>query len=167
MLTPTRLLVTGASASMNRPGRMPATRQSAARKYIAASELASVSFACAAAGVQVVVDDMLLDADVLAVWVVFWGLYRHSRLIQRVHRETYEDYVQLLRGMLAQLLQDVPGARARRSARPPVDLRLAAIGLTALLDGLWLEWCLEPGTFKPAEAVALCEGWIASLRQRA
>jgi TetR/AcrR family transcriptional repressor of bet genes len=107
-----------------------------------------------------------LDADVLAVWVVFWGLYRHSRLIQRVHRETYEDYVQLLRGMLAQLLQDVPGARARRSARPPVDLRLAAIGLTALLDGLWLEWCLEPGTFKPAEAVALCEGWILSLRPR-
>src|ERR1700733_8445912 len=50
MLTPTRLLVPGASASMNRPGRMPATRQSAARKYIAASELASVSFACAAAG---------------------------------------------------------------------------------------------------------------------
>jgi AcrR family transcriptional regulator len=107
-----------------------------------------------------------LDADVLAVWVVFWGLYRHSRLIQRVHRETYEDYVQLLRGMLAQLLQDPPGARTRRSARPPVDLRLAAIGLTALLDGLWLEWCLEPGTFKPAEAVALCEGWISSLRAR-
>jgi TetR/AcrR family transcriptional regulator, transcriptional repressor of bet genes len=107
-----------------------------------------------------------LDADVLAVWVVFWGLYRHSRLIQRVHRETYEDYVQLLRGMLAQLLQDPPGARARRSARPAVDLRLAAIGLTALLDGLWLEWCLEPGTFKPAEAVALCEGWILSLRPR-
>ncbi|HTL92259.1 MAG TPA: TetR family transcriptional regulator, partial [Steroidobacteraceae bacterium] len=23
-----------------------------------------------------------LDADALAVWVVFWGLYRHSRLIQ-------------------------------------------------------------------------------------
>jgi TetR/AcrR family transcriptional repressor of bet genes len=107
-----------------------------------------------------------LDADVLAVWVVFWGLYRHSRLIQRVHRETYEDYVQLLRGMLAQLLQDPPGLRARRGARAAVDLRLAAIGLTALLDGLWLEWCLEPGTFKPAEAVALCEGWISSLRRR-
>jgi len=32
-----------------------------------------------------------LDADALAVWVVFWGLYRHSRLIQRAHRETYQD----------------------------------------------------------------------------
>ncbi len=34
-----------------------------------------------------------LDADVLAVWVVFWGLYRHSPLIQRVHHETYQGYV--------------------------------------------------------------------------
>jgi TetR/AcrR family transcriptional regulator, transcriptional repressor of bet genes len=113
-----------------------------------------------------------LDADALAVWVVFWGLYRHSRLIQRAHRETYQGYVNLLRSMLAELL---PPARAPRSARrgvrgvpaAPVDLRLAAIGLTALLDGLWLEWCLEPGTFRPAEAVELCEGWVAHLVRRA
>jgi TetR/AcrR family transcriptional regulator, transcriptional repressor of bet genes len=115
-----------------------------------------------------------LDADALAVWVVFWGLYRHSRLIQRAHRETYQGYVSLLRGMLADLL---PPARPPRSARrgrgargvnaAAVDLRLAAIGLTALLDGLWLEWCLEPGTFRPAEAVELCEGWIAHLVRRA
>ena len=115
-----------------------------------------------------------LDADALAVWVVFWGLYRHSRLIQRVHRETYQDYVNLLRGMLAALLppaRTLHGTRVRRRVRsvatPPVDLRLAAIGLTALLDGLWLEWCLEPGRFRPAEAVALCEGWVAQLVRRA
>ena len=115
-----------------------------------------------------------LDADALAVWVVFWGLYRHSRLIQRVHRETYQGYVSLLRGMLVDLL---PAPRATRNTRhrggargvhtAAVDLRLAAIGLTALLDGLWLEWCLEPGTFRPAEAVALCEAWIAHLIRRA
>jgi hypothetical protein len=107
------------------------------------------------------------------VWVVFWGLYRHSRLIQRVHRETYQDYVNLLRGLLDELL---PPARAPRSARmrrgvratsAPVDLRLAAIGLTALLDGLWLEWCLEPGRFRPAEAVELCQRWVAQLVRRA
>jgi AcrR family transcriptional regulator len=115
-----------------------------------------------------------LDADALAVWVVFWGLHRHSRLIQRVHRETYQGYVNLLRGMLAELL---PPARASRSARArhgvrgvptvAVDLRLAAIGLTALLDGLWIEWCLEPGRFRPAEAVELCEEWVAQLVRRA
>jgi AcrR family transcriptional regulator len=111
-----------------------------------------------------------LDADALAVWVVFWGLYRHSRLIQRIHRETYQGYVSLLRGMLAELLPQPRTARSRRAGRggaaASVDLHLAAIGLTALLDGLWLEWCLEPGTFRPAEAVELCEAWVAHLVRR-
>ena len=43
------------------------------------------------------------------------------------------------------------------------SLRLAAIGLTAMIDGLWLEWCLDPGNFRPAEAIALCESWVDSL----
>jgi TetR/AcrR family transcriptional regulator, transcriptional repressor of bet genes len=105
-----------------------------------------------------------LDADTLAVWVVFWGLYRHSRLIQRVQRDTYQGYVRLVRALLAELLPRPP--RTARSRAAFVELRLAATGLTALLDGLWLEWCLEPGTFRPAEAISLCEGWIASLCQR-
>lgn len=103
-----------------------------------------------------------LDADVLAVWVVFWGMYRHARPIQRVQRDTYADYVRLVHDMLADLLGGALGTRARRTRR--VDLRLAAIGLTALIDGLWLEWCLEPGRLRPREAVALCEGWVEGLR---
>jgi len=112
-----------------------------------------------------------LDQDALAVWVVFWGLYRHSRLIQRVQRETYRGYVSLLRGMLAELLAQARAPRRRRPRRASrvvrPDLRFAAIALTALLDGLWLEWCLEPGAFKPAEAVALCEAWVEDLCRRA
>jgi AcrR family transcriptional regulator len=114
-----------------------------------------------------------LDADALAVWVVFWGLYRHSRLIQRVHRETYQDYVNLLRGLLAELLlparapRGAGSRRVRRTLSSPVELNLAAIGLTALLDGLWIEWCLEPGRFRPADAVELCEQWVAHLARRA
>jgi AcrR family transcriptional regulator len=98
-----------------------------------------------------------LDSDVLAVWVVFWGLYRHSKDIQRVQSETYHGYVDLLRGMLAAL--------ERESGELRFNLRLAAIGLTALIDGLWLEWCLDPDSFEPAEAVQLCEAWVDRLVQ--
>jgi len=108
-----------------------------------------------------------LDADVLAVWVVFWGMYRHSRPIQRVQRETYTDYVRLVRGLLADLLGKGAEAGRGRARGGGANLRLASIGLTALLDGLWLEWCLEPGKFRPREAVALCEGWVEALCRRA
>lgn len=96
-----------------------------------------------------------LDRDVLAVWVVFWGMYHHSPEIQAVHRETYGGFVELVRGMLTELAKQAQGKR--------FNPRLAAIGLTAMLDGLWLEWCLDPATFTPREAVALCERWVESL----
>ena len=45
MLAPTMDLATGASASMKKPGRMPAMRQSAARPNMAVSEKRSASCA--------------------------------------------------------------------------------------------------------------------------
>lgn len=96
-----------------------------------------------------------LDPDVLTVWIVFWAMHRHSTEIQDVHRETHGGHVELVRGMLADL--------AKESGRGRVNLRLQAIGLTALLDGLWLEWCLDPEDFRPKEAVALCESWVDKL----
>jgi TetR/AcrR family transcriptional repressor of bet genes len=96
-----------------------------------------------------------LDRDVLTVWIVFWGLYRHSPEIQKVHGETYREHIDLVRAMLADW--------AAETGKLRFSLRLAATGLTAMIDGLWLEWCLDPANFRPAEAIALCEFWIDSL----
>jgi TetR/AcrR family transcriptional regulator, transcriptional repressor of bet genes len=96
-----------------------------------------------------------LDRDVLTVWVVFWGLYRHSPEIQKVHGETYREHLDLVRAMLADW--------AAEAGKLRFSLRLAATGLTAMIDGLWLEWCLDPANFRPAEAITLCESWIDSL----
>ena len=96
-----------------------------------------------------------LDRDVLTVWIVLWGLYHHSREIQKVHEEAYGGYVEMLRDQLAALQKE--------SGKFRLNLRLAAIGAQALLDGLWLEWCLDPDNFSPQEAVDLCESWVDSL----
>ena len=97
-----------------------------------------------------------LDRDVLAVWIVLWGLYHHSSEIQAVHEEAYGGYMIMLRDQLAGLQKEYGRLR--------LNLRLAAIGLQALLDGLWLEWCLDPDNFSPREAVILCENWVDSLQ---
>jgi len=46
---------------------------------------------------------------------------------------------------------------------PPFKLRPAAIALSALLDGLWVELCLSPATFKAEEAIGLCDDWVSAL----
>ena len=96
-----------------------------------------------------------LDPQVLTAWIVFWSLFRQSPEIRKVHDEVGRGYGGLLRTLLADFMQ--------ANARPRFELRLAEIGLTALLDGLWLEWCLDPKNFRPAEAVALCEALIENL----
>lgn len=98
-----------------------------------------------------------LDPEVLSAWVVFWGLQRHSPEVQAVHDEAYSANERLLRDILRDLETEHGALR--------FPLRLAAIGLTAILDGLWLGYCLDPGTFRPAEAVALCESWVEGLRK--
>jgi TetR/AcrR family transcriptional regulator, transcriptional repressor of bet genes len=96
-----------------------------------------------------------LDPHVLTAWIVFWGLFRQSPEIRKAHDEAGRGYGELLRALLADLVE--------AAGTPRIDPRLTSIGLTALLDGLWLEWCLDPKNFKPDEAVSLCEAWIEGL----
>ncbi len=72
-----------------------------------------------------------------------------------MHDRTYGKYRSILESLLGQL--------ADSGAAPPFKLRSAAIGLSALLDGLWVELSLSPSTFKPREAIALCEDWVNAL----
>jgi AcrR family transcriptional regulator len=89
----------------------------------------------------------IVDKDLLAAWLGFWGLVRTDPAAAKVHAETYEAYRTRIENLLAPLGVKEP--------------RLAALGLSALLDGLWLELCLDPATFSPEEAVRLARNWVA------
>jgi AcrR family transcriptional regulator len=97
----------------------------------------------------------LLDPQLFNVWLVFWSMVAHSPEIREVHDRTYGQYRAMLESLLGQLAQS--------GAAPHFKLRPAAIALAALLDGLWVELSLSPTTFKPREAIALCEDWVNAL----
>jgi TetR/AcrR family transcriptional regulator, transcriptional repressor of bet genes len=96
-----------------------------------------------------------LDPQLFNVWVVFWSMVAHSREIRAVHDRTYHQYRSVLGALLGELVKS--------GAAPPLKLRSAAIALSALLDGLWVELSLSSETFKPREAIAICEDWINAL----
>ncbi len=97
----------------------------------------------------------ILDPQLFNVWVVFWSMVAHSPEIRAVHDRTYGKYRSMLESLLGQLVA--------AGEAPPFKLRPAAIALSALLDGLWVELSLSPATFKPREAIALCEDWVNAL----
>ena len=101
----------------------------------------------------------VMDPQLLGVWVVFWSLIRHSEHVSQSHENSYRAYLDLLR----QLLDDM----AASEGFVIHDTRLAAIGLSAMLDGLWIEWCLNPETFSPANGLHICRCWIKGLRHGA
>lgn len=97
----------------------------------------------------------LLDPQLFSVWLVFWSMVAHAPEIRAVHDRTYRKYRAILESLLGQL--------ADTAAAPQFNLRSAAIGLSALLDGLWVELSLCATTFKPRQAIALCEDWVNAL----
>jgi AcrR family transcriptional regulator len=102
---------------------------------------------------------ILFDRDVLGVWVVFWGLILHSPRMSASQQGEYSDYVVTVES----LIRDLSAAEKFDVG----DIRLTAIAFTALLDGLWLAWCLNPAAFKPEEGAHLCRNWVEGLRRGA
>jgi transcriptional repressor BetI len=96
----------------------------------------------------------VLDPDLLSIWLSFWALVRRDEAIRRIHRDVYAAYRRRLEGLIA----EAAAARSRR-----VDTALAALAFTAMLDGLWLELCLDPSVFTPDDAVRIANGWVDGL----
>ncbi len=96
-----------------------------------------------------------LSRDIIALWLVFWTLSLTDTAVADLHRQDYARY----RDTLVALIGDVAAARGRT-----IDLRLAALSLTALIDGLWLEWCLDPTAFTAEEASAIALAWVEQMQ---
>jgi AcrR family transcriptional regulator len=94
----------------------------------------------------------VLDPDLLSIWLSFWALVRRDEAIRQIHRDVYAAYRRRLEGLIA----EAAGSR-------PVDTALAALAFTAMLDGLWLELCLDPSVFTPDDAVRIANGWVDGL----
>lgn len=91
--------------------------------------------------------------ELLASYVALWSLARSDAQVAAVRAEVYREFCADLETLL---LAWQPGL---------ADPRLAAIGLTALIDGLWLELSQGAAPFTPEEAERLVEAWLGRLRR--
>lgn len=98
----------------------------------------------------------LLDPQLLDAWLAFWGAVKTAEAINRAHDHSYGEY----RALLAQALNQL----AAEEGWADFDADLAAIALSAMLDGLWLESGLNPNTFSPEQGIQVCEAWVDGLQ---
>ena len=89
----------------------------------------------------------VLDPDLLATWIAFWSLVTSDPAIAAVHADVYRGTRHQLETLLGEAAPQLSQAQKR----------IAAISLTALVDGLWLELCLDRSSFTAEEAQAMVE----------
>lgn len=100
--------------------------------------------------VHILTDEWVSD-EILGVWVAFWSLQRSDQRLSDLHRDYNVDF----RALIGNVLQELADKHVIRT-----DIRLSAISLASLLDGLWLELCLDPNGFSSDEAISLCRSWL-------
>lgn len=89
--------------------------------------------------------------DLLASYVAFWSLTLSDPAVASVRTDVYGSFRQGLEGLLS-------------AYRPELaDVRVVAVALTALIDGLWLELSLGQAPFSAEEAEALAAQWLDAL----
>jgi AcrR family transcriptional regulator len=93
----------------------------------------------------------IADPQLLATWIAFWSLVRTRPEIAALHAEQYAGY----RDRLARLLADC--------AMATPDREDAAILITALVDGLWLEQSLSPTVLTSARAARIARAALDRL----
>jgi len=83
----------------------------------------------------------------LTTWLGFWGAAVSSPELSKLNRKLYFDYRSELEKCFEQ---------ATAEQHTTIDCRMAALTLTALIDGFWLEWTLDHKAFSATKAQACC-----------
>ena len=82
----------------------------------------------------------IADPTLLATWIALWSLTRSNAAALAEHNRSYAAYRSALEPLLT------------ACGVPAGALRLTALSIAALVDGLWLELCLSPTGFTADEA---------------
>ena len=103
---------------------------------------------------NVIFADDVMQRRVLRAWVVFWGLIEATPEMQNAHKVSNQAFNFYLEGIFESFI-------GHKAALSP---KMAASGLSAMIDGLWLEWCLQTDSFTREDCIRICEHWVDSLQ---
>jgi len=108
--------------------------------------------------VEATFDPAFFARDRLRVWLALWDEISVNPALRAAHRDLYGAY----RGQIAQAVQQVADLRGLT-----LDAVTLARSFLALVDGLWLEWCLDDTAIDAvqarAAALAMLEAQLGTL----
>ena len=89
----------------------------------------------------------MFKTEYLGIWAGFWSAIGKSPALRKLNRELFETD----RVAYQEIFEAIAAKRGKK-----IDSRRAALSIIALIDGFWLEWCLDPKSFTAEEAEDAC-----------
>ena len=105
-----------------------------------------------AAIIEISFDENTFNRSNLRAWLAIWGQVSSNPALSRMHRQRYEYYHQRIESALSCQLAAIAGGNSASIARQ----------LIALIDGLWLEYCLHSDGFSLSAARNDCYRFLGA-----
>ena len=98
-------------------------------------------------------DEVSFNRSNLRAWLAIWGQVSSNDALSELHKVRYDHYKESIKSALGQVSLSVP---------VQFDVDSVARQLIAIIDGLWLEYCLHSDGFSLASARADCYRFLAA-----
>jgi AcrR family transcriptional regulator len=98
-------------------------------------------------------DEASFNRSNMRAWLAIWGQVPSNPVLSKMHRQRYDHYKERIKSALR-----------KSSAGAAADHAIDSVArqLIAIIDGLWLEYCLHSNSFSLAEARADCYRFLAA-----
>jgi TetR/AcrR family transcriptional repressor of bet genes len=96
----------------------------------------------------------VLARSKLPIWLSFWSLIPTHAEIRKTHAMIYGRY----RQRLGVLIERIAAARSLE-----LDVERTVYAFVAMIEGLWLQLCLEPSQFSHNTAESFAHSWIDAM----
>jgi len=97
-----------------------------------------------------------MATEYLRVWLSFWTLTLTEPSLRNAHKEIHNQYIRSIESLLNEAF------RANNIDINAQNTNALARGINALLDGLWLECCLDPDAFSQTKNLKIIYKFVES-----
>ncbi|HUV22411.1 MAG TPA: TetR family transcriptional regulator C-terminal domain-containing protein [Gammaproteobacteria bacterium] len=103
--------------------------------------------------IEVSFDEASFNRSNLRAWLSIWGQVSSNHTLNELHKQRYHRYRESIKSVLM---------RVSATTTLQADADSVARQLIALIDGLWLEYCLHSDSFSLAAARTDCYQFLAA-----
>jgi TetR/AcrR family transcriptional repressor of bet genes len=112
-----------------------------------------------AAGLEAIIEadfhPTVCNVEKVSIWYAFWAEARSNAAYHDVVQRLEHDYLAQTETLCQRIVQE--------GGYEGVGGRDVAVGLNAMIDGMWFDCLMEPKTFNRAEAKRICRLYLAAV----